>query len=301
MPNTLAHFGVQGFLGHRFLPWCDPKWVLIGCVIPDVPWILQRVVRSLAIPIDLYDLRLYAICQASLFGCVMLAGAMACLSAHPKKVFGVLAINAFAHLLLDSSQLKWANGVHLFAPFSWELWNLGWYWPESIVTYGLSALGLVYVVIAWRSAVEQPLIPIGSSARNSLLSVLVLAGYFVFPVAVMSGAEQADNHFMKTLRETEARVGRVVEFDRVSYIKRDSGDVIRTMSNEYLKLGANPLPHAALVSMKGRFTTSDSLEVEDLHIHSSWFRDAASMLGLAILGVMCLVSMIRSWRRREES
>jgi len=44
----------------------------------------------------------------------------------------------------------------------------------------------------------------------------------------MSGAEQADNHFMKTLRETEARVGRVVEFDRVSYIKRDSGDVIRT-------------------------------------------------------------------------
>ena len=106
---------------------------------------------------------------------------------------------------------------------------------------------------------------------------------------------------MKTLRETETRVGRVVEFDRVSYIKRDSGDVIRTVSNEYLKVGANPLPHSALVSMKGRFTTSDSLEVEDLHIHSSWFRDAASMLGLAILGVMCLVSMIRSWRRREES
>jgi len=228
-------------------------------------------------------------------------GAIACFSTHPKKVFGVLVINAFVHLLLDSSQLKWANGVHLFAPFSWELWNLGWFWPESPVTYGLTALGLVYVVIAWRSAIDRPLITTRPSARIHILACLCIVGYFAFPFPVMSGLEQADNSFIKTLRETEIRVGRVVEFDRVPYIKKNSGDVIRTVANEYLRVVTNPLPHSALVSIKGRFTTSDSLEVEDLHIHSSWFRDAASMLGLAILGVMCLVSMIQGWRRIEKS
>ncbi len=292
MPNTLAHFGVQGFLGHRFLAWCDPKWILIGCVIPDIPWISQRILRLLALPVDLYDLRLYAVCQASLFGCLMLAGALAFLSAHPKKIFGVLAINAFAHLLLDSTQLKWANGVHLFVPFSWELWNLGWYWPESVVTYGLTALGVIYVRVAWRLAVAHPLIPAFPSVRNSLLAGLCLAGYLVFPFAVMTQAEEADNHYIKTLRKAETRIGRAVEFDRVLYIKRESGGVIYTMSNEYLNVVTNPLPQSALVSIKGRFQTSDAIEVEDLHIHSSWFRDVASYVGLAGLMFMALVPMV---------
>ena len=298
MPNTLAHFGVQGFLGHRFLAWCDPKWILIGCVIPDLPWIFQRMVRLLALPVDLYDLRLYAICQASLLGCLIIAGALAFLSTHPQKVFGVLAINVLAHLLLDSTQLKWANGVHLFAPFSWELWNLGWYWPESVVTYGLTALGVIYVGVAWRSAVDQPLIPSLPSARNCLVAGLCLAIYVVFPFAVMSQVEDADNHFIKTLRHAETRVGRAVEFDRVPYFWKKSGGVIKTMSNEFLEVVNNPLQQSALVSIKGRFKASDTIEVEDLHIHSSWFRDAASYMGLVILLIMFLVPMIKSCELR---
>lgn len=290
MPNTLAHFGVQGFLGHRFLAWGDPKWILVGCVIPDIPWIFQRIIRLLALPVDLYDLRLYAVCQASLLGCLMVSGALAFLSAHPKKIFWVLAINALAHLLLDSTQLKWANGVHLFAPFSWELWSLGWYWPESVVTYGLTALGVIYVVVAWRSAIMQPLIPAFPSVQNRLFAGLCLAGYLLFPFTVMSQAEETDNHFIKTLRHTETRLGRAVEFDRVSYIKKESGGVIYTMSNEYLNVVANPLPQSTFVSIKGRFQTSDAIEVEDIHIHSSWFRDVSSYVGLGSLLLMFLVS-----------
>ncbi len=291
MPNTLAHFGVQGFLGNRFLTWCDPKWILIGCVIPDIPWISQRILRLLALPVDLYDLRLYAVCQASLFGCLMLAGALAFLSAQPKKIFCVLAINALVHLLLDSTQLKWANGVHLFAPFSWELWNLGWYWPESVVTYGLTTLGVIYFVVAWKSAIVHPLIPAIPSGRHSLFAGLCLAGYLVFPLVTMSQAEEADNHFIKTLRHAEVRIGRAVEFDRVSYIKKESGGVITTMSNEFLTLVTSPRPQSALVSIKGRFQTADTIEVEDLHIHSSWLRDVVSYLGLVGLLLMSLVSM----------
>ena len=299
MPNMLAHFGVQGFLGHRFLAWCDPKWILIGCVIPDIPWILQRVVRLFALPVDLYDLRLYAICQASLFGCLVFAGALAFLSAHPPQIFGVLAINALAHLLLDSTQLKWANGVHLFAPFSWELWNLGWYWPESVVTYGLTALGVISVGVAWRSAIAQPLIPSLPSAKNGLVVGLCLVGYLVFPLYFMNQVEEADAHFIKTLRHAETRIGRAVEFDRVSYTKGESGGIIKTMSNEYLKVLTNPSPQSALVSIKGRFKAPDRIEVEDLHIHSSWFRDVASYLGLVVLLVLSLVSMVNVRGRKR--
>jgi len=293
MPNTLAHFGVQGLLGQRFLPWCDPKWILIGCVIPDVPWIIQRVVRFLALPVDLYDLRLYVICQATLLGCLILASVFAFLSGQPKMVFGILAINSLAHLLLDSTQLKWANGVHLFAPLSWELWNVGWYWPESVVTYGLTGLGVIYVGIAWRPALAQPLMPSLPSTRNCLVACLCLVGYLVFPFSVMTQVEEVDSHFIRTLRHSETRMGHAVEFDRVSYIKKESGDVIKTMSNEYLKVVPNLLPQSALVSIKGRFKTSDSIEVEDLHIHSSWFRDVASYVGLAALLIMSIVSMVK--------
>ena len=293
MPNTLAHFGVQGLLGHRFLSWSDPKWIFLGCIIPDVPWILQRLVHWLALPVDFYDLRLYAICQATLFGCLLLSGALAFLFPNPKPVFIVLAINSFAHLVLDATQLKWANGVHLFAPFSWDLWNLGWYWPESVVTYTITALGLVFLTMTWRQALAQPLIPNVPSRRNACVAGLCFIAYFLVPFLLMSGAEEADNHFVQTLRNTETRVGRAVEFDRVPYLKKKSGDVIQTMSKEYLKVVTNPLPHSALVSIRGRFASPDSLEVLDLHVHSSWFRDAASVLGLGILGIFCVGSIIR--------
>ena len=61
MPNTLAHLGVGGVLTRSLVPDADLRWVYIGCVIPDVPWILQRVAYSLPISVDLYNLRLFGV------------------------------------------------------------------------------------------------------------------------------------------------------------------------------------------------------------------------------------------------
>ena len=46
MPNTLAHLCVQGIATRSLIKDADLKWIYTGCVIPDVPWILQRVIRS---------------------------------------------------------------------------------------------------------------------------------------------------------------------------------------------------------------------------------------------------------------
>ena len=113
MPNTLAHFGIQGVATLVMLRQADPKWIFVGCIIPDVPWILQRIVRPVITDPDLlYDLRLYTIAQASLICCLLLCGAFAVLSANPGRIFAILSLNSCFHLLLDAFQTKWGNGVH---------------------------------------------------------------------------------------------------------------------------------------------------------------------------------------------
>ena len=144
MPNTLAHLGLQTLVAAPALRAGEVRWLFLGCVIPDLPWILQRALRGLAV-VDLYERRLYAIAQASLAVSLFLCAALAALAARPRRVFVILAASAALHLLLDALQTKWANGVHLAAPFSWQLWNAGLFWPESPISLGLSALGLAVV------------------------------------------------------------------------------------------------------------------------------------------------------------
>ena len=100
MPNTLAHFGVQGLITHTIIKDADPKWIAFGCLIPDLSWILQRAIAELLPQGDAYELRLYAIAQASLFISLLLCGAAALISAAPSKICRILALNVLLHLLL---------------------------------------------------------------------------------------------------------------------------------------------------------------------------------------------------------
>ena len=80
MPNTLAHIGIQGLASKALFRKADLKWVYIGLIIPDVPWIAQRLIRIFPFDVDLYDLRLYFIIQASLIFCLILSFALASLT-----------------------------------------------------------------------------------------------------------------------------------------------------------------------------------------------------------------------------
>ena len=77
MPNTLAHFGIQGVATRLVVRDADPKWIFLGGVLPDVPWILNRGLPALVPGVDRIDLRLYAVLQSSLAGSLVLAGAVA--------------------------------------------------------------------------------------------------------------------------------------------------------------------------------------------------------------------------------
>ena len=152
----------------------DPKWIFVGCIIPDVPWILQRIVRPVITDPDLlYDLRLYTIAQASLICCLLLCGAFAVLSANPGRIFAILSLNSCFHLLLDAFQTKWGNGVHLLAPLRWEAVNFGLFWPESPVTVALTAFGAVYCALFWWRGTGKPVgLTVSSPRRIGMAAIL---------------------------------------------------------------------------------------------------------------------------------
>ena len=125
MPNTLGHIGVQGVVTRLVFRDADSRWLLTGCILPDLPWIFQRAAVAAVPSLDLIDLRLYCVGQATLAGGLLLAGVLAALSRRPRVVFGVLGLNVILHLLLDACQRKWGGGVHLLAPLSWQDLRIG--------------------------------------------------------------------------------------------------------------------------------------------------------------------------------
>jgi hypothetical protein len=293
MPNTLAHLGVQGLATRTLIRDADPKWIFVGCIIPDVSWILQRAVW-LALPgFDPYDLRLYVMVQASFFFCLILSWALATLSAHFWKTFVILALNSLLHLLLDASQIKWAGGVHLLAPVDWNLTSFGFFWPEGFPTYLLTAFGLAYFVASWRRGIMTPADLTLRSPIRYFGIIALIAAYVALPFLLLEGPEQADSHFVKTLRHRRDRPGRYVEFDRVSYYRRSQGGVLRTFANEELGVEKLAVGRSATVSVRGTFVTEDSVRVSEHHVHITRVRNGASYLGLILVVVLWICALTR--------
>ena len=274
MPNTLAHLGIQGVATRAVLRDAGHKWIYLGCILPDIPWILQRLVGQILPGIDLYDLRLYVVIQASLLFCLLLSLALATLSTHFWKIVAILSFNSFLHLLLDACQTKWANGVHFLAPLNWELINFNLFWPESIPTYLLTVFGLAYFIWRWRSSVNTPIVLKWRPPMRLLASIAVIALYFSGPFLLLPGPADADNHFVRTLRNREKRQGRHVEFERNYYRHKSSGSVLHTFAGEKVEVEGVTVERSAVISARGDFVSDNRVLIKDYHVHSSCNRNS---------------------------
>ncbi|MEE8105570.1 MAG: hypothetical protein V3T86_08565 [Planctomycetota bacterium] len=301
MPNALAHFGVQGLVSRGLWREGDARWIYLGCILPDVAWVLHRITRAtLAGSVDLLDLRLYAMIQASLLFSVVLAAACAALTSQARRVFILLLFNCTLHLLLDACQTKWGNGVHLFAPYSWELTNFGFFWPDSWPTYVLTIGGLA--IIAWEFRRPRGLlVPMRPTGKRLAASALLVALYLVAPVYFFEPAELSDSHSIRTLRRTAHRMPRSVAFDRNEYVHTDQGTFLRAWNGEVLQLHfdlyeSTALPdHNAEVSLWGWFWGTSSVKVHGLHVHTGPSRDWPTYVGFLLL----LVIWVRSFALRK--
>ena len=286
MPNTLIHFAAQGAASHALWRGLDPRFVYLGCLLPDLPWILRRAIVGLGLPVDTFDLRLYTMALASLAVTLLLAAAVAVVTAAPRRVFAVLGLNALLHLLLDATEVKFGNGVHLAAPLSWHMTSFDLLAGESLVYLALSIGGAL--LVAWEIARPRgTAVTFDLGPRRLGAAAALLAAYLLAPLPFLGAIEASDSYSVKTLREKEARRGRVVNLDRTAFVATPAGGLVQLWTGEQVRAtGALPL-HDASVSLSGTFLESDVLRVDRLVEHHR-NRDWPSYLGLLLLALVFL-------------
>ncbi len=295
MPNTLAHIGLQAPLTRLGIPQAPLQWIALGCIIPDIPWIVQRIL--LLIPgIDPVNLMLYASTQASLVYCLILALAMAMLSSTSKKTFLILAANALVHLLFDASQTKWGNGVHLLVPFSWQSINSGLFWPDHISTYLFTFMGAAAFIFYWPQAIHSaPLLKRPDNTQTACL-LLCLSSYCLSPLLLINTAHEADTHYCKTLTDTVTRTGKRVELDRAEYSATKQR--IHCYTGEQFSLVNPPSDIAATVSLRAQFITPTTLEITEYHSHRT-NRNYASYAGLLLTLLLWIHTLFTQKNRQN--
>lgn len=297
MPNTLGHFALQVPAVRAVWPGVDPRWVLLGCVLPDVPWIVQRALLAIAV-VDPLDLRLYCSALASLAATLLLCCGCAAWARRPLAVAVVLAVSALLHLLLDATQIKWGNGVFLFAPFSWQPVAFGWYGPESPVTYAMTMAGAG--VAGWMLSRRGPCgETCAVSRRRGLITAACLAAYAVFPLAFIDALEATGWSGVAVLRDSADRVGREISIDRGLFTATPNGDRLTLWNGEALRLVGVPYAAPAQLSLRGRFVAADTIRVTAHHRHSGVRRSVPSYVGLALLAVAWIVPARRGATQRS--
>lgn len=289
MPNTLVHLGVQSVSTKALFKEADFKWIAVGCIIPDVPWIIQRIILLAQVGIDPFFLRQYVTVQASLFFCFLLGGIIALLVASSARLFLLLAANSVVHLFLDALQIKWANGVHFFAPFSWELTGFDFVWPEHGIMYPFTAAGFIALVYFGTRDWKKDVVLNLNSAKYAA-AVVLLAVYFILPFWLRSGPDLADNHSIATLRNVAERPGRYLELDRSRY--RSSDNTVEIFSGERIKVTGDQPDRDAILSVKGYFSDVDTVHISSFHVHSP-LRDASSKIALTGVLLVWLMALVK--------
>ncbi len=287
MPNTLVHIVIQTPLTRLGIKKAGLQWIAVGCIIPDIPWIVQRIFTPFTDPLAL---RLYAVTQASLVYCLILALALSMLTRSSKQIFLILAGNSLFHLLIDATQNKWGNGVNLLVPFSWHTTNFNLLWPEHFSNYILSGAGLLVLLILWPKAINDDLLLEKPCRKKTLLAATCLIFYFASPMALTASAYHADIHYSNTLNDRQTRTGKKIEIDRARY--NTDTRFLKCYADKELKFTNLPATHSGSISIRGRFTDQETIELQEYHTHS-FPRSLASYTGLLLTLLLWVHSLIR--------
>jgi hypothetical protein len=303
MPNTIAHFAVGGLVTRKLIPQASLPLVYLGCLVPDVPWILQRFANSVFPQVDPYQLRVYFVNQASLVSSVLLSLVIAVLFVRWKTAFAILALGSLIHLLLDACEIKWSNGVSLFVPVSWQLLRFDLFWPESIWITLLTIAGFIYIIANLKTAATLP--EFCKIPWRWSLAFLLLLVWFAAPFKWMDNAFLANNHCVATLRPDRAakRPGEPVELDRIPFkASREGGGDLVIFGGERIRAENFDPGRDAKVSIQGRFTDIDRIRVHNSHIHHSWLREVYTYVGLVFILLVWLQAPLRrvwEWVRNQ--
>ncbi|MFH0780663.1 MAG: hypothetical protein V2B20_01765 [Pseudomonadota bacterium] len=263
-------------------------WVIIACIVPDLPWIVLKVLLALHF-FNPYNLRLYCTAQASLLFCLFFSAGLACFTGQSRRIFIVLASNCLLHLVLDTIETKWGNGVNIIAPFSWTLLHKGVFWPEHPLILAFTVIGFLSVLRNWQGCISSS-IPLQSDGRiKPFVGILFLCLYMLGPIFFLNQLERANTYNIHTLRMKDQRPGKPIEFDRVHYFAKQH--ILETFAGEQLTVIGSQPAKSGRVSFSGHFLTPTSFTSSKYHYHLDQ-RDLASLLGLFMACTLLLQSLI---------
>jgi hypothetical protein len=300
MPNTLAHIGIQAIVpgmlaGNRY----PADLVFLGCIIPDLPWIMRRVIQAASIVTDEYLLFAYASSLSSLASCLTLALAVAMIYRKTMFAWIIIGTGCLVHLVLDALQIKWGNGVLFLAPFDWRLTSIGVIWPDHFTNYVATLAGLGVVIWFIRRFGLSPMrLPIKPGRMLAVGMLLIL--YFLAPAATVDASISNDNHYLSTLRNQASRPGKLVEIDRNPVYFQDDTWVVELFTGERIRLANFAPDSSGLYSLRGQFNSSDELLVHDWH-RGSQYRDTASIAGIFLIVAWLVRSLQYRVRKTDES
>ncbi len=267
-------------------------WIYAGAVIPDMGWILQRLLMRLPFDVDPFRLISYSAALTSLAGCLTASAAIAALTVRRGRVFGLLATGCLLHLLMDAAEIKWANGVLLMAPVSWHLTTWDVFQQDGLVVYAATVGSLLFVALTWRSGIRE----INRSMWHlSPASVGVACGlavlFFLWPLPWLDAPAKNGLYDMEVIRDTDSRTGRNLELDRARYFA--ASNQVRIFTGELIQVENFSAPRDTLVSLRGVFESPDVLRVEQAIVHHPWQRAVAAKVGLALFAFFLIHA---AWR-----
>ncbi len=291
MPNTLAHLGLQAVATRAIFSRADIKWIYLGAIIPDIPFVMKRAASFVAPGVDILDVRLFSIVQASLLFSLVFAFACSRFSSSSKRVLLVLSFGVILHLLMDACQIKWGNGPRFLVPFDWKLVNFGFYWPEQLPSHLMTAFGGMYVIYAFRLPIrEQGTDLILPGPKVLLTAATALVFYFIFPLALMESAEQAGGGSVQLIRMDD-RGGHEIDLDRARYRHNAGQMIVELYRGEFIALVGieDELPAEGKISVRGVFMDDELIRANEYHVNDTRYRELASVFGLAIVAIYWLI------------
>lgn len=284
MPNTLVHIGINGFLTKSISKKYNLFWIYMGSIIPDIPWISKKFLEFFIPQINGYDLQAYLIIQSTLFFSLILSFAISLFSKNLFRTLLILSLGSVLHLLADSIETKWANGVHLFAPLNWNLLNFGIIWPGNFIIHLLGFLGIAFFVWNWRESKNfYPDFLINKS--RFLYFIIILLFYIFLPLLFTNKVFHSDNHFIQTLKNQNSRIGKYVELDRKTiFFDENSGNYyFKSFNKDIIELTNIGKLNSDKVSVKGKFIKNNLIEVIEYKESLGILRDGASYIGLFLI------------------
>ena len=294
MPNTLVHLGIQGFTSSVLHKKIDLRLVYISCVIPDIPWIIQRAIYTLHWDVDRIDLLLRSNIQASLIFSLVLCGAVAVLTKRPGKTLLTLSIGCIFHLLLDATQTKWGHGVLLFAPFNWQLFTFSWLWPEHLLFTILSCLSLVFVLYTWRISNFQPILASLNVYKITIATTLI-ALYLFTPVFLSESLHQSNTLQTKTFTNIANYHGETILLDRIIINHSENGLPTTVLKNgQLIQVMGLEDDQRGLMSIKAKILNENILRVEEAYQHPPYIRALWSIFGLCLVLLIFCLSYIKN-------